>query len=72
MAFFFNGVIFYVGDSAYQEGKRAVQTEHNLQSELQGVNNDIKSVTCPFRIRDLKNTLMNSGKLYIEFDLEML
>ena len=29
---------------------RAVQTGHSLQNELQGVNNDIKSGTCLFRI----------------------
>ena len=48
--FFFNSVSFSGRGSAYQEEKRAVQTGHSLQNELQGVNNDIKSGTCLFRI----------------------
>ena len=48
--FFFNSVSFSGRDSVYQEEKRAVQTGHSLQNELQGVNNDIKSGTCLFRI----------------------
>lgn len=56
MAFFFSGVGFYVGGWAYEERKSPVQAEYNLQIERQAVNIDVKSVTCPFRIRDLKNT----------------
>ena len=47
--FFFNDVSFSGRSPAYQEEKRAVQTGHSLQNELQGVN-DIKSGTCLFGI----------------------